>query len=253
MSLSVGQVAGVSGVTVRTLHHYDEIGLLSPGERSPAGYRLYNESDLERLERILFYKELGFPLEDIVKILSDPKAGTADHLRRQHKLLGRRIGRLQAMVSSLEYEMEAQQMGISLTPEERIEIFGDFLDSGYAEEAEERWGGTEPWKESQRKAASYTKADWLRIKQEGGDVERRFVEAMNAGIAPDSPEAMDLAEEHRGQITKWFYECSYEIHRGLGQMYVDDPRFKARYDGIAPGLAEYSRDAFAANAERHGK
>lgn len=253
MSLSVGQVAGVSGVTVRTLHHYDEIGLLSPGERSSAGYRLYNDSDLERLERILFYKELGFPLEDIVNILSDPKAGTADHLRRQHQLLSRRIGRLQAMVSSLEYEMEAQQMGISLTPEERIEIFGDFLDSGYAEEAEERWGGTEPWKESQRKAASYGKADWLRIRQEGGDLERRFVEAMEAGVAPDSPEAMDLAEEHRCQITKWFYECSYEIHRGLGQMYVDDPRFKSRYDGIALGLAEYSRDAFAANAKRHGK
>ena len=144
-------------------------------------------------------------------------------------------------------------MGISLTPEERIEIFGDFFDSGYAEEAEERWGGSEPWKESQRKAASYSKADWLKIKDEGADVERRFVEAMTAGIAPDSPEAMDLAEEHRGQITKWFYECSYEIHRGLGQMYVDDPRFKARYDGIAPGLAEFSRDAFAANAERHGK
>lgn len=253
MNLSVGQVAGVSGVTVRTLHHYDEIGLLSPGERSPAGYRLYNEPDLERLERILFYKELGFPLEDIVRILSDPNAGTADHLRRQYKLLVRRIGRLQAMVSSLEYEMEAQLMGISLTPEERIEIFGDFLDKGYAEEAEERWGGTEPWKESQRKAASYTKADWLKIKDEGADVERRFAEAMTAGIAPDSPEAMDLAEEHRAQITKWFYECSYQIHRGLGQMYVDDPRFKARYDGIAPGLAEFSRDAFAANAERQGR
>lgn len=253
MSLSVGQVAGVSGVTVRTLHHYDEIGLLSPDERSPAGYRLYSESDLERLERILFYKELGFPLDDIVTILSDPRAGTADHLRRQHKLLTRRIGRLQAMVSSLEYEMEAQQMGISLTPEERIEIFGDFLDRGYAEEAEERWGGTDAWKQSQRKAAAYTKGDWLKIKQEGGDIERRFVEAMKAGVPSGSAEAMDLAEEHRGQITKWFYDCSHEIHRGLGQMYVDDSRFKARYDGIAPGLAEYSRDAFAANADRHGR
>ncbi|HEX2150183.1 MAG TPA: TipAS antibiotic-recognition domain-containing protein, partial [Actinomycetota bacterium] len=118
---------------------------------------------------------------------------------------------------------------------------------------EERWGGTDAWKESQRKAASYTKVDWLKIKQEGGDIERRFVEAMKAGVPADSAEAMDLAEEHRGQITKWFYDCSHEIHRGLGQMYVDDSRFKARYDGIAPGLAEYSRDAFAANAGRHGK
>lgn len=253
MSLSVGQVAGISGVTVRTLHHYDEVGLLSPGDRSPAGYRLYSEEDLERLERILFYKELGFPLGDIVTILSDPAAGTADHLRRQHKLLTRRIGRLQAMVSSLEYEMEAQHMGISLTPEERIEIFGDFLDKGYAEEAEERWGGTDAWKQSQRKAASYSKQDWLAIKQLSEGIEQRMVEAMKSGLPADGPRAMDLAEEHRASITRWFYDCSYEMHRNLGSMYVDDSRFKARYDGISPGLAEYCRDAIAANAARHNQ
>lgn len=253
MSLSVGQVAGISGVTVRTLHHYDEVGLLCPGGRSPAGYRLYSEEDLERLERILFYKELGFPLEGIVTILNDPAAGTADHLRRQHKLLTRRIGRLQAMVSSLEYEMEAQLMGISLTPEERTEVFGDFLDAGYTEEAEERWGSTDAWKQSQRKATSYSKQDWLAIKKQSEGIEQGMVEAMQSGLPADGTPAMDLAEEHRASITRWFYDCSHEMHRSLGSMYVDDPRFKARYDGIAPGLAEYARDAIAANAARHGQ
>ncbi len=253
MSLSVGQVAGISGVTVRTLHHYDEVGLLSPGGRSLAGYRLYSEEDLERLERILYYKELGFPLEGIVTILNDPAAGTADHLRRQHKLLTRRIGRLQAMVSSLEYEMEAQLMGISLTPEERTEVFGDFLDAGYTEEAEERWGSTDAWKQSQRKATSYSKQDWLAIKKQSEGIEQGMVEAMQSGLPADGTPAMDLAEEHRASITRWFYDCSHEMHRSLGSMYVDDPRFKARYDGIAPGLAEYARDAIAANAARHGQ
>lgn len=252
MSMSVGQVAGISGVTVRTLHHYDDMGLLTPGERSPAGYRLYGERDLERLQRILFYRELGFPLEEIVTILNDREAGTAGHLRRQHRMLSRRIERLKSMVAALEYEMEAQQMGISLTPEERIEIFGDFLPEDYAEEAEQRWGGTDAWKQSQRKAAAMTKQDWLQVKQEGADIERRLVAAMNDGVPAGSAAAMDLAEEHRQQITKWFYECSYEIHNGLGRMLVDDPRFKAHYDGIAPGFAEYSRDAFAANAARAG-
>lgn len=253
MSLSVGQVAGLCGVTVRTLHHYDDMGLLKPGDRSPAGYRLYGEEDLERLQRILFYRELGFRLEDIVTILSDRTAGTADHLRRQHRLLSRRLARLQSMVASVEYEMEAQRMGISLTPEERVEVFGDFLPETYAEEAEQRWGGTDAWKQSQRRAAAMTRQDWLQIKQEGADIERRFVEAMNGGVPTGSAAAMDLAEEHRQQITKWFYDCSFEIHTGLGRMLVEDPRFKAHYDGIAPGLAEYSRDAFAANAARAGK
>src|SRR5205823_6930017 len=113
------------GVSVRTLHHYDEIGLLTPGDRSPVGYRRYSEQDLERLQQILFYRELGFTLEQIATILDDPRADAAAHLRRQHRLLVRRIERLQAMVAAVEFALEAQQVGISLTPEERFEVFGD--------------------------------------------------------------------------------------------------------------------------------
>lgn len=126
MGYSVGQVAGFAGVTVRALHHYDEIGLLSPGERTVAGYRRYTEPDLDRLQRILFYRELGFPLEEIAVILDDPAVDAVTHLRRQHELLRQRIGRLQAMAAAVETAMEAHTMGISLTPEERFEVFGDF-------------------------------------------------------------------------------------------------------------------------------
>src|SRR5919202_1465433 len=118
---TVGRVAALSGVTIRTLHHYDEIGLLSPGGRSAAGYRLYAESDVERLQQILFYKELGFDLEEIATILDDPGTDALGHLRRQRALLTERIGRLSAMVEAIDYEMEARIMDIRLTPEERLE------------------------------------------------------------------------------------------------------------------------------------
>src|SRR6266550_5107922 len=232
MSYAVGEVAGLAGVTVRTLHHYDEIGLLSPGERSPTGYRRYGEADLERLQQILYYRELGFSLEEIATILDDPTADAATHLRRQHRLLTERVERLQKMVAAIEYAMEAQQVGISLTPEERFEVFGAFEPDEHAEEAEQRWGETEAYRESQRRVGRYTKDDWTALKAEAGENGNALAAAMQAGTPPDSAEAMDLAEAHRQHITKWFYECGYEIHTGLGQMYVADDRFRANYDNL---------------------
>ena len=247
---TVGQVARLSGVTIRTLHHYDEIGLLRPSGRTGAGYRSYQDSDLERLQQILFYRELGFPLEEIAAILDDPEVGAAEHLRRQHELLKERIGRLELMVAVIEREMEAQKMGIQLTPEERFEVFGDFNPDEYSEEVEERWGDSDAYKESQRRVARYSKEDWITIKAESGDITRRFAEAMASGAEPAGEVAMDLAEEHRAHISRWFYECNYEIHRGLGDMYVADPRFTANYDGVAVGLAAYISAAIHANAAR---
>src|SRR5689334_11795449 len=98
MSYSVGQVARLAGVSIRTLRHYDELKLLSPGRRTAAGYRQYDEADLERLQQILFYRELGFPLEEIAAILADPCADAGSHLRRQHELLTARLDRLRGMV-----------------------------------------------------------------------------------------------------------------------------------------------------------
>ncbi|MGW6687499.1 MerR family transcriptional regulator [Streptomyces sp. NPDC054961] len=250
MSHSVGQVAGFAGVTVRALHHYDEIGLLSPSGRSPAGHRRYEDADLDRLQRILFYRELGFPLEEVAVLLDDPESDPREHLRRQHALLSDRIDRLQRMARAVEHAMEANTMGINLTPEERFEVFGDFDPDEHAEEAERRWGGTDAYKESARRTASYTKADWQRIMGRAEDINRRLAALLDAGADPESEEAMDLAEEHRGWINASYYFCTYEIHVSLGEMYVADERFTAFYEAVRPGLAVFVRDAIMANAVR---
>jgi DNA-binding transcriptional MerR regulator len=248
--MNVGEVAALAGVTVRTLHHYDRIGLLSPSERTPAGYRRYTPSDLDRLHQVLVYRELGFPLEEIATLLDDPAADPLAHLRRQLALLRDRLDRTRAMVAAVEKEMEAHTMGISLTPEERFEVFGEHDPSQYDAEVEERWGETDAYRESRRRTSSYTKEDWLRIKAEGADVERRFAEAQRSGVAADSEQAMDVAEEHRQHISRWFYDCPPEMHAGLGRMYVEDERFTAHYEQIAPGLAQYVSTAVQANAAR---
>jgi DNA-binding transcriptional MerR regulator len=252
MSWTVGELARLAGVTVRTLHHYDRIGLVRPGGRTAAGYRSYAAGDLDRLHQVLVYRALGFPLEEVATLLDDPGADPAEHLRRQHRLLRDRLEATSAMVAAVEKEMEARQMGISLTPEERFEVFGDRLPEEYAAEAEERWGDTEAWARSRRRTAAMSKQDWLRVKAEGDDVERRFADAHAARVPADSVVAMDLAEEHRQQITRHFYDCSPEVHAGLGRMYVADPRFTAHYEQVAPGLAQYVSTAVQANAARHG-
>ena len=248
MAYTVGQVAKAAGVTVRTLHHYDEIGLLSPGGRSSAGYRRYDDADLDRLQLIRYYRELGFPLDEIAAILDDPASDPTAHLRRQHDLLSARIGKLQDMVAAIELAMEARRMNISLTPEERFEVFGDFDPDAHADEARERWGESEAYQQSARRAAGYSKDDWLRNKVENEDWARRFVEVVASGAPADSPAAMDLAEEHRQIISRWFYDCSYEIHTGLADMYVADPRFTEHYEKIRPGMAAYLAEAIHANA-----
>ena len=248
MAYTVGRVAEIAGVTVRTLHHYDEIGLLTPGERSGAGARRYDDADLERLQQILLYRELGFTLDEIATILDDPDVEARAHLRRQHGLLQDRISRLQEMVAAVEYMLEAQKMGINLTPEEKFEVFGDFDPDAYTEEVEERWGNTDAYQESTRRTARYTKDDWQRIQQESADLMVRWLAAFDAGTPAESQAAMDLAEEHRQQIGKFFYNCTFEIHIGLAEMYLADPRFTKNYEDQRAGLAQYVHDAIMANA-----
>ncbi len=250
MSYSVGKVASMAGVTIKTLHHYDEIRLLSPRGRSQAGYRIYGESDLQRLQQILFYRELGLALDEIATILDDPRTDAVGHLRRQRRLLTERIERLHEMVAAIDNEMEAREMDIRLTPEERLEVFGDFEPENHKEEVERRWGNTEAYRQSRRRAAGYTKEEWVRMKAEQEEVEKNLAAASESGAAPESEQAMDAAEAHRRHIDRWFYDCGYEIHRGLGEMYVSDDRFRAHYDDLSPGLSEFIRDAAYANSER---
>jgi len=249
-ALTVGQVAERFGVTVRTLHHYDEIGLVRP-HRTASGYRVYTDDDLERLQHVVVYRRLGFPLEEIGPLLDDPHADVEAHLCRQRAAVVSRLDEMRDLVAAIDRALEAQMNGNALTPEEQKELFGEGFSEEYAREAEERWGDTDAYRQSQERTRRYTRDDWRRIAAEGEEVTARFVALMRAGAAPDSAEAMDAAEAHRAQIDRWFYAVAYPMHRGLADMYLADPRFTKTYDDREPGLAQYVHDAIHANADRH--
>ena len=249
---AIGELASLAKVTVRTLHHYDEIGLLRPRGRTVAGHRRYSRDDLDRLRQILIYRELDFGLDAIASILADPGSGIESHLRNQHRMLRARIDRDQALLRALEKELEARTMGMALTPEEQFEVFGTEKVGGeWATEAEERWGDTDAWRESQRRAATYTKEDWVEMKAQSDVALRAYADAMTAGVAATSEQAMALAEDNRRFISRWFYDCSHAMQRNLAAMYIADDRFRATYDTVAPGLAHYVHDAIIANATAH--
>lgn len=246
---TVGAIARLVGISVRTLHHYDHIGLVVPSGRTASGYRKYDDADVERLHRVLTYRELGFPLEQIATLLDDPSVDAMAHLRDQHDLLTERIDRLHRMVAAVEEMMNAKKDGIQLTAVEQAEIFGDdWPGDEYAAEAQERWGETDAWRQSLERTARFDKDDWRRIKAEGDALEAKLADAMRAGVTAGSPEADALAEEHRAGINK-FYDCGYEMQMNLAEMYLSDPRFTAHYDTRAPGLAQFLRDIIVANAE----
>ena len=247
---TVGQVADLVGTTVRTLHHYDEIGLLAPSGRTPAGYRLYTDDDITRLQHVVVYRRLGFALEEIPLLLNDPDADVVQHLRRQRAAVASRLDELSGLVVAIDRALEAQMTGINLTKEEQRELFGEGYSEELAREAEERWGDTDAYRESARRTVEYTKADWLEIKAEMEAVGTAFVNALQSGEPATSERAMDAAEQARQQIDQRFYPCSPEFHRSLGDMYVADPRFTMTYEDMAAGLAQYVRDAINANADR---
>jgi len=249
-ALTVGQVAEQFNVTVRTLHHYDEIGLLVPGERTSAGYRLYSDKDIARLQHVVVYRRLGFDLETIALLLDDPTADLGEHLRRQRAAVMSRLDEMHDLVTAIDRALEREMTGIKLTKEEQKELFGDSFSDDYAAEAEQRWGGTEEYKESQRRVAQYTKEQWRQVKAEGDANHGELAAAMNEGEPANSERAMAAAEQHRLLIEKWFNPVPYPMHRGMSDMYVTDPRFTKTYEDIAPGLAQYVRDAIHANADR---
>ena len=250
MSYSVGELARIAGVTVRTLHHYDEIGLLSPSERTRSRYRRYTTGDAERLHRILVYRRLGFDLARIAQLLDDPRTDALEHLRRQHDLLREEVRRLNGIIRSVEALMNAKKAGVNLTPDEMCEVFGSFDPGQHADEVEERWGGTDAYRESMRRTATYDKAKWQQIRAEADAIQNELAAAMAAGLPAESDIVTGLAERHRQHISRWFYDCTYEIHEGLAEMYVGDPRFAQAYDNVAPGLSRFVRDAIRANAAR---
>ncbi|WP_030227210.1 MerR family transcriptional regulator [Streptomyces sp. NRRL WC-3626] len=255
MSYSVGQVAAFAGVTVRTLHHYDKAGLLPPSDRSHAGYRLYSEADLVRLQQILFYRELGFPLEEIAVIFEDPQANALERLRARQCELNEEIARLRRLAEVAERAIEVQRTGVPLTPEERFEVFGEVtFDLSYATEAELKWAHSEGQREAMARADAHTKEDWRRLMGEAAAWRAELLAAFDEGEASCGERAMDLAEEHRLHIARWFTSCPPDTHRRIADDFAADPRAFALVvppSQQRPGLAAYTRDAVHANAARH--
>ncbi|MFF9664941.1 MerR family transcriptional regulator [Streptomyces althioticus] len=255
MSYSVGQVAAFAGVTVRTLHHYDKAGLLSPSDRSRAGYRLYGEADLVRLQQILFYRELGFPLDEIASLLEDPQANALERLQDRLRRLNEEIARLRRLAEVAERAIEVQRTGVPLTPEERFEVFGDVaFDLSYATEAELKWAHSDGQREAMARADAHTKEDWRRLMGEAAAWRAELLAAFDEGEPSCGGRAMDLAEEHRLHIARWFTSCPPDMHRRIADDFVADPRAFALVvppSQQRPGLAAYLRKAVHANAARH--
>ena len=244
---TVGAVAALTGVSVRTLHHYDHIGLVVPSVRTQAGYRGYTDADIERLHLVLVYRSVGMPLDEIRALLDDPNADVVEHLRRQHQLLLEQADRLQHTIKAVEELMIAHRSGIQLTAQEQVEIFGTTaFTEEYAMEAEKRWGDTDAWRQSQQRVSRLSKDDWIAIKAEGDALLEALAQAKRDGVKPGSDVTNALAARHRASIER-FYDCGDEMHRNLVQMYLADERFTRYYDDVEPGLAQFVHDIVVAS------
>jgi MerR family transcriptional regulator, thiopeptide resistance regulator len=251
MAFTVGDLARLTGVTVRALHHYDEIGLVRPSDRSAAGYRLYSDADVHRLQQVLLLRELGLPLEEIAAAIdsglgTDP-ARRAALLREHREALVAKRARIDAMVAAVDAALVTLEKGTAMQPDDVKQMFGGFDPTQYEEEVKERWGNTDAYKESARRTKSYGKAEWQQIMEQWGAIYGALADLMRGNVAVTDARVQALVEKHRLHIDRWFYPCSVEMHRGLGAMYVADPRFAANLDKNGEGFAQYLSDAIAAS------
>lgn len=233
---TVSKLAKMAGVSVRTLHHYDQIGLLSPSTRTEAAYRLYGEPELLRLQQILFFKELDIPLDEVRQILDDPEFDQIAALEQHRQLLHRRMERLTRLLKTIDRTIERlAEEDMTLTDEELYNGFTTEQVERYKREAREMYDPALV-EESERRVKKMSRAQWTAIGAEG--------EAVTTGIAaladrePGDAEVQRLVARHHAWIEN-FYPCSAEVYRGLGQLYVEHPEFRAFYEKYRPGLAEF--------------
>ncbi|MBM7587752.1 DNA-binding transcriptional MerR regulator [Bacillus pakistanensis] len=245
--MRVKEVADLVGISVRTLHHYDEIGLLVPEKITETGYRLYSDDNVEVLQQILFFKELGFPLKKIKEIISSPSFNREEALELHRKMLLEKRSRLDKMIATIDKTIKHSRGEIQMSNKEKFEGF-DFSHNPYEQEARERWGD---------KAVDEANAKIGKSKEE----QEAMSDAMNAiyrklaTLRNDSPES----EEAQAAIKEWFDflnkmgNYSLDAFKGLGQMYVDDERFTKNIDQFGDGLAKFMCDAMAVYADKNKK
>ena len=234
MKMQIKEFAEFMGVSVRTLHYYDEIGLLVPAYVDEyTGYRYYNENSLLRMQEILFYRELDFSLKSIGEILSSPNYDTNKALKVQKNLLTLKKERLERLISAVDDAIKGENV---------MSAFDNSEFEKHKAEAKEKWGKTAAYAEYTEKVAGKNEADLFAGMS---TVLAAFAACMRAGKQPDSHEAQRLVKDLQDYISTNFYTCTKEILAGLGQMYTADPRFKANIDTHGEGTAQFISTAIS--------
>ena len=251
MACTVGELSRLTGVTVRALHHYDEIGLVRPSQRTAAGYRLYDDDDVHRLHQVLVLRTVGVPLAEIGPAL-DAAPDRAALLRKHRASLVDKRTQVDAMLAAVDRALAALDEppctgDHAMKPEDFRSMFDGFDPAAYEAEAKQKWGATEAFQESARRTQRYGKPEWQEIRQEVDAIYHRLRDLMQQGAAVTDPAVQAAVEDHRRHLDRWFYPCSPQMHRGVGEMYVADPRFMSNLDKVAPGFAQFLRDAIAAS------
>lgn len=236
MKMTVSETAKLTGISVRTLHYYDEIGLLEPTSITEAGYRFYDEEALAVLQQILLYRELDFSLKEIRDILSAPDYQRRDALKAHKELLilkRKRLGRLIDLIDEMmrgESDMSFKEFDIS-----EIEM----AKRRYKEEVKARWGGTDAFAESEEKTAGYDAKKWGEADERMEEILKKIASCVHDGESPKGKRARQLVIEWKEYITDYYYKCTDEILSGLAEMYVGDGRFKESMDRAGEGTAEF--------------
>lgn len=239
--MKINEVAKLTGITVRTLHYYDEIGLLPPSNITEAGYRIYDEEALETLQQILFFRELDIPLKEIKRIMESPLYDRNKALQKHKKILTQKRNRLDGLITLVENTIKGEK-DMSFKQFDMTEI--EETKQTYAKEVKERWGETEAYEESQKKTGAYSEKQWELITGEGADILKAFGE--NKEASPESEKAQALVKRWQDYITDNFYRCTNEILAGLALMYTQDERFTANIDKNGEGTAEFMSKAIMA-------
>ncbi len=236
MTYTVHQLSKLANISIRTLHYYDEINLLKPSFVKPNGYRCYEEKELIKLQQILFFRELDFSLEQMKAMFASPAFNPVEALRDQAKLLSIKKTRLDGLLNTIHNTIKSMKKIRKINVETLYDAFNKNELEKYKEEARQKWGHTDAYKQSIARTKNWTKIDYDRVKSENEKLIRALIKAMPQGI--ESVEVQKLVALHHQGISQ-FYDCSYEMYRNLGKMYVEDPRFTANYDKFKPGLAEF--------------
>ena len=240
MRLSISEAAALSGLSVRALHYYDEIGLLKPAETTGAGYRYYCDAEMSTLQQIVFYRELGLTLKEISAILSDPLYDKTKALSEHRELLLLKRAQLDDMLRLVDETLGGKEMSTPKTTLADIQAAKE----KYAREVKERWGGTKEFDESEEISKKMTDTQKLEQANDADDIFAAFAAIRTSD--PAAPDAKALVIRWQEHINRYYYACSKEMLSSLGQMYTADERFTETIDRFGSGTAEFMSAAIAA-------